>query len=438
MVWSQLVNMVSDNVTFVSRSVSFCLFIPQKIIFKGNIFDILCFFSNFVAIINALAERMNTKKMNSVTVRKVSTKKDLDAFVQFPLDLYKGCKQYIPDLNDDVRNSFNPKKNHGLSFTEVQAFIAERDGVTVGRIAGIINTRANTKWNIKCVRFSYIDFIDDMEVSAALLQTVAEWGKERGMDVMQGPLGITDFDKEGMLIEDFDREGSMIEIYNYAYYPKHMKAHGFDKVVDWVQIRVKVPETVPARYARVARLSKEMYNLTVKKISHRDGMGKGGHRLFDLMNQSFAPLFGYSEFSPRQVDFFLKNYVPHCDMDLIPLIENDKGELVGAAVTMGSLNKALRKAQGKLLPWGWVHLLKSLYFKNEDTANLMLVAVRPDMQGLGVNALIFDDLIPIYNKKGYKYAETGPQLEDNVKELSQWKPLNPETIKRRRCFGKSI
>ena len=243
--------------SFLSQEVYLFAFLVSKKIFSKAISLIFYdFFSNFVAIITALAERMNPNKMNSVTVRKVSNKKDLDAFVQFPLDLYRGCKQYIPDLNDDVRNSFNPNKNHGLSFTEVQAFIAERDGVVVGRIAGIINTRANTKWNVKCVRFGYIDFIDDMEVSAALLQTVAEWGKERGMEVIQGPLGITDFDKEGMLIEDFDREGSMIEIYNYAYYPEHMKAHGFDKVVDWVQIRVKVPETVPARYARVARLSK--------------------------------------------------------------------------------------------------------------------------------------------------------------------------------------
>lgn len=376
--------------------------------------------------------------MGQVTVRKVTTNKDLDNFVKFPIELYAGNEQFVPEMSSDVRGSFDPRKNHGLSFTEVQAFIAEKDGKVVGRIAGIINTRANKKWNTKVVRFSYIDFIDDLEVSEALLNTVVEWGKERGMTEIQGPLGITDFDKEGMLVEDFDRLGSMIDIYNYPYYPKHMEAHGYSKVVDWVQIRVEIPQEVPARYERVARLSKEMYGLRVKKVTLKEAYNGEGRRLFDLMNMAYAPLFGYSSFTPRQIDFFLKMYLPIADMEMIPFVENEKGELVAAAVTMASMSKALQKSKGKMVPFGWWHMLKALKFRHEDTANMMLIAVRPDMQGLGVNALIFDDLIPIYNKKGYRYAETGPQLEDNVKELSQWKPMNPEVIKRRRCFGKKF
>ncbi|MBR5466773.1 MAG: N-acetyltransferase [Bacteroidaceae bacterium] len=376
--------------------------------------------------------------MSDIIVKKVETKHDLDEFVRFPLDLYAGNEQFVPEMASDVRNSFNPDKNHGLSFTEVQAFIAVDGKKTVGRIVGIINKRANTKWNTQVVRFGYIDFIDDLRVSKALLDTVVEWGRERGMTEIQGPLGITDFDKEGMLVEDFDREGSMIDIYNYPYYPKHMEAHGYSKVVDWVQIRVAIPKEVPARYARVAKLSKEMYGLTVKKVSLKEAYNGEGHRLFELMNVAYAPLFGYSSFTPRQIDFFLKTYLPLADMDLIPIVENEKGEMVAAAVTMASMSQALRKSKGKLLPFGWWHMLKALKLKHEETANLMLIAVRPDMQGLGVNALIFDDLIPVYNRKGYKYAETGPQLEDNVKELSQWKPLNPEVIKRRRCFSKKL
>lgn len=376
--------------------------------------------------------------MGKVCVRKVTTKKDLNSFVKFPLEIYSGTEQFVPEMASDVRSSFDPEKNHGLSFTEVQAFIAEIDGKTVGRIAGIINKRANQKWQSNVVRFGYVDFIDDIEVSKALLDTVLEWGKERGMDEIQGPLGITDFDKEGMLLEDFDRMGSMIDIYNHPYYPKHMELHGYEKVVDWVQIRVEIPKEVPAKYARVARLSKEMYGLKVKKVTKQEMYDGEGRRLFELMNAAYAPLFGYSSFTPRQIDFFLKMYLPLADMDLIPIVENDKGEMVAAAVTMASMSHALRKSKGRLFPLGWWHLLKALKIKHEDTVNLMLIAVRPDMQGLGVNALIFDDLIPIYNKKGYKYAETGPQLEYNVKELSQWSPLNPETLKRRRCFGKKI
>ncbi len=376
--------------------------------------------------------------MGNVCIKSVSTRKDLEKFIKFPITLYAGNGQFVPEMANDVRDSFNPDKNHGLSFTEVQAFIAERDGKVVGRIAGIINTRANKKWNSSVVRFGYIDFIDDLEVSKALLDTVVEWGRERGMTEIQGPLGITDFDKEGMLVEDFDRMGSMIDIYNYPYYPKHMEAHGYSKITDWVQIRVEIPSEVPQRYARVAKLSSEMYGLKVRKVTLQEAYNGEGRRVFDLMNQAYAPLFGYSSFTPNQVDYFLKMYLPVADMELIPLVENDKGELVAAAVTMASMSKALQKSKGKLFPVGWWHMFKALKLKHEDTVNMMLIAVRPDMQGLGVNALIFNDLIPVYNKKGYKYAETGPQLEDNVKELSQWKPLNPEILKRRRCYGMKI
>ncbi len=376
--------------------------------------------------------------MGNVCIKSVSTRKDLEKFIKFPITLYAGNGQFVPEMANDVRDSFNPDKNHGLSFTEVQAFIAERDGKVVGRIAGIINSRANKKWNSSVVRFGYIDFIDDLEVSKALLDTVVEWGRERGMTEIHGPLGITDFDKEGMLVEDFDRMGSMIDIYNYPYYPKHMEAHGYSKITDWVQIRVEIPSEVPQRYARVAKLSSEMYGLKVRKVTLQEAYNGEGRRVFDLMNQAYAPLFGYSSFTPNQVDYFLKMYLPVADMELIPLVENDKGELVAAAVTMASMSKALQKSKGKLFPVGWWHMFKALKLKHEDTVNMMLIAVRPDMQGLGVNALIFNDLIPVYNKKGYKYAETGPQLEDNVKELSQWKPLNPEILKRRRCYGMKI
>ncbi len=376
--------------------------------------------------------------MGNVCIKSVSTRKDLEEFIKFPITLYAGNGQFVPEMANDVRDSFNPDKNHGLSFTEVQAYIAERDGKVVGRIAGIINSRANKKWNSSVVRFGYIDFIDDLEVSKALLDTVVEWGRERGMTEIQGPLGITDFDKEGMLVEDFDRMGSMIDIYNYPYYPKHMEAHGYSKITDWVQIRVEIPSEVPQRYARVAKLSSEMYGLKVRKVTLQEAYNGEGRRVFDLMNQAYAPLFGYSSFTPNQVDYFLKMYLPVADMELIPLVENDKGELVAAAVTMASMSKALQKSKGKLFPVGWWHMFKALKLKHEDTVNMMLIAVRPDMQGLGVNALIFNDLIPVYNKKGYKYAETGPQLEDNVKELSQWKPLNPEILKRRRCYGMKI
>ena len=363
----------------------------------------------------------------------------MDDFVRLPRTIYAGNPCYVPDLGADIRDTFDPRKNAGLDFTDIQPFVAyDGEGRAVGRIAGIINRRANQKWGTRNVRFGFIEFTDDARVSAALLHAVEQWGRERGMTRIEGPMGIFDFDKEGMLVEDFDRMGSMVTIYNPPYYPRHLEALGYTKEVDWVQVSVEVPREVPAKYARVARLSGEMFGLHVRKLTTREVKQGYGRKVFQLLNAAYAPLFGYTELSDRQIDDYLKRYIPLLDWQLLPVVENEQGELVGVAITMPSLSHALRKANGRLLPWGWLHLIRALKWKREGKAELFLIAVRPDYQGLGVNALFFVDLIPIYNRYGFTHAETGPQLEDNVKELSQWKPLNPTLGKRRRCYGKSL
>lgn len=378
--------------------------------------------------------------MENISIKKVETKREMDDFVKFTNWLYADCPYYVPDLEMDIRNTFNPRKNAGLEYSVLQPFIAYNEaGKPVGRIAGIINYRANQKWQTKNVRFGFIDFIDDLEVSAALLKTVEQWGKEHGMDYIQGPMGIFDFDKEGMLIEDFDKLGSMITIYNYPYYPRHMEALGYEKEVDWVQICIEVPKEIPTKYARVTQLSKEMFGLHVKKLTNDDVTNHGyGRKVFELLNTAYAPLFGYTELSDKQVDMYVKRYFPLIDKQMLPVIQNENEEVIGVAITMGSLSHALQKAKGKLFPLGWYHLVRALKWKKEEKAELLLIAVRPDYQGLGVNALFFDDLIPVYNERHFKWAETGPQLEDNVKELTQWKPLHPTLTKRRRCYKKKL
>ncbi|MBQ8265059.1 MAG: N-acetyltransferase [Bacteroides sp.] len=378
--------------------------------------------------------------MKDLTIKKVTTKREMNDFVEFPETIYKDCPYYVPDLELDVRNMFNPKKNAGLECSEIQAFVAYDSNVhPVGRIAGIINHRANEKWKTQNVRFGFFDFVDDLEVSSALLEAVIQWGKERNMTRIQGPMGITDFDKEGMLIEDFDRLGSMNTYYNYAYYPQHMEALGYEKEVDWVQVRIQIPSETPTKYARVARLSKEMFDLKVKKITDKDITRRGyGHKIFQLLNTAYSPIFGFTEFTDRQIDDFIKMYLGLVDKRLVTVVENEKDEVIGVAVSMCSLSHALRNSGGKLFPFGWYHLLKALKWKPEPMADLLLIAVRPDYQMLGVNALFFNDLIPIYNRQGIEWAETGPQLEDNVRELTQWKPLNPTFIKRRRCYKKEL
>jgi GNAT superfamily N-acetyltransferase len=377
--------------------------------------------------------------MNTVKVKQVHDHRTMNDFVHIVDSIYENCPQYVPDLESDVRKLFNSRKNPGLEFSDIQAFVAYQNEQPVGRVVGIVNGKANQKWKVRNVRFSMIEFIDDMTVSSALLKAVEEWGKTKGMDALQGPLGITDFDKEGMLVEDFDMLGSMNTIYNPDYYPRHMEAYGLAKEVDWLQVRIDIPQDIPARYAHVAQYAREQIGLRVVKLTVKEVFQLGyGKKVFALLNECYQPIFGFSTLSEKQMNTFINKYLRLIDLNLIPVILNDRQEVVGVAITMGSLSMAMQKAGGRLLPMGWYHLLKALKWKREDHAEMLLIAVRPDYQGLGVNAMFFNDLIPIYNNYGFKWAETGPQLEDNVRELSQWKPLHPQFVKRRRCYKKNI
>lgn len=376
--------------------------------------------------------------MGKIEVVKAESKREMDDFIRLPYYIYENCAQYVPDLEREIRNLFN-QKNPAREFAQIQPFVAYRDGVYVGRIVGIINRKANERWKTHNVRFSLIEFEDDLEVSKALIEAVSEWGQSQGMDAIHGPLGITDFDKEGMLMEDFDLMGSMNTVYNLEYYPRHMEALGFEKEVDWVQIRINIPQEIPARYARTAQYAREQIGLRVVKLNRNaKNLQDCVRKVFELFNEAYASIFGFSEISMEQADMFLDKYLSLIDLNLIPIVLNEKDEIVGVAVTMGSLSKAMRKANGKLWPLGWWPLLKALKWRPEDNAEMLLVAVRPDYQGLGVNALFFDDLIPVYNEYGFQWAETGPQLEDNMRELTQWKPLKPVFVKRRRCFKKRL
>ena len=377
--------------------------------------------------------------MMGVEVVKIRCKRELDDFVRLPYRIYQDCPQYVPDLESDIRDLLHPHKNPAFEFSLIQPFVAYRDHTPVGRIVGIINRKANKRWHTRNVRFSMIEFIDDKEVSAALTDAVCQWGKSYGMDTIEGPMGVTDFDKEGMLVEDFHLTGTMSTIYNPAYYPRHMEALGFTKQVDWVQIRISIPDTVPPRYSRTAQYVREQMGLSVVKLTNDDINKRGyGRKVFDLLNDAYAPIFGFSELSEQQADLFMKKYLRIINKKMIPIVINAKREIVGVAITMGSMTRAMQKAHGRWWPLGWWHLLKAMKWKREGSAEMLLIAVRPDYQGMGVNALFFDDLIPLYNQYGFHWAETGPQLEDNVKELSQWKPLKPEFVKRRRCYKKLI
>lgn len=375
---------------------------------------------------------MNT---SNISICKVDSRRELKDFARFANRLYKDCPQYIPEMESEIESSLQSPTEGA----EVQAFMAYRDGKPVGRVLAIDNQKANKKWKTRIVRFSMLDFIDDTAVTNALLRAVEEWGARRGLDTIQGPLGLTDFDKEGMLVEDFDLMGTISTLYNYRYYPVHMERLGFEKAADWLQIRATLPDKLPDRYLKTAKLANELFHLKLNVLSRHQILKQGwGIKVFQLFNTAYAPLFGFASLSEAQTRDFISKYLPLTDPRLIPVVTNEKGEVVCAAVAMGSLSNAMRHAHGRLLPFGWFHLLKALKFRHEDLAELLLIGVRPDYQGSGVTSLVFTHLYSTLRQLGFKFVETGPQLETNMKELSQWKYLDARYVKRRRCYTKAI
>lgn len=379
--------------------------------------------------------------MAKITIREVETKKELKKFIRFNYELYKNNPYSVPDLYEDMLNTFS-NKNAAMEFCKAKYFLAYNEkGEIVGRVAGIINEKANKKWERKTVRFGWIDFIDDIEVSKALLDKVEQWGRENGMTEMQGPLGFTDMDAEGMLIEGFEELSTMATIYNYPYYPVHMEKLGFEKDADWIEMRLTVPrETgLPERLKRIAEIVMEKYNLSIKKYTSSKKIAKDyGQDIFKLINEAFSPLFGYSELSQKQIDQYIKMFLPFLDLKLISLITEADGKLIGVGISMPSLSRALQKAKGKLFPFGWFHLLKALKWEKPKDLDLMLVAIKPEYQNKGVNSILFYDLLPIYIEEGYEYVETNVELETNTKVQSQWIYFERRQHKRRRCFKKEL
>lgn len=375
----------------------------------------------------------------SVNIVKVENKRQLKNFIEFGYSLYKNNPYYVPELYGDVMNTLRKDRNSAFEFCEADYFLAYRDGKIVGRIAVIINSRANEKWNTKAARFGWVDFIDDNEVVDALFATAEKWARERGMNELQGPLGFTDFDPEGMLIEGFDRLGTMATIYNYPYYPEHMKRLGYIKDVDWIEYLMFVPEKNWDKAVRVSAIVQRKYNLRYVETKSRSELArKYGKAVFQLLNESYSELYGFVALSEKQIDQFIKLYLPFVDLRLISLVVDQDDNLVAVGISIYSLAEALQKAKGKLLPFGWWHLLKALFIKPPKRLDFLLVAVKPEYQSKGVFAMLFSKLLGNFIDMKLVDVESNPELEDNKKMLSQWDDFDKDQHKRRRAFKKNL
>lgn len=375
----------------------------------------------------------------AVTIKPVKTHKELKQFIRFNYEMYKDNPYSVPDLYEDMLGTLDPKRNAAFEFCDAEYFLAIRDEKIVGRVAAIINRRANEKWNVNAVRFGWIDFIDDEEVSKALLDTVERWGRERGMTQVQGPLGFTDFDAEGMLIEGFDRLSTMATIYNYPYYPVHMEKWGYEKEADWIEFLIKIPNDVPDKIKRIAGMVGKRFELKVTKASsNRELERRYGQEIFDLVNKCYSPLYGYSPLTNKQIEQYIKMYLPLVNRDMIALITDKNDKLVGVGISIASLSEALQKAKGRLFPFGWFHILKALFIKRPTRLDFLIVAIDPEYQGKGVNAMIMNEIHPNYVKMGFKEVESNPELEENNKVQAQWELFEKEQHKRRRAYKKEI
>lgn len=378
-------------------------------------------------------------KPMSVEIRKVLTRSQLKAFVNFPETLYRNNPYYVPPLVFDQMDTLDQKKGAAQEFCDSALYMAYRDGKPVGRVAAIVNHKANEQWNHKEVRFGWYDFIDDPEVSQALMDKVYEFGREHGMESVVGPLGFTDFDPEGMLVEGFDRLNTMALIYNYPYYNDHMVRMGFGKDTDWVEYKLFMEEKLPERLDRIARIVQQRTNVHVRKLTRKIIRKEGyGTKVFRLINECYKDLYNFTVLPDHMAKKYLDFYLSILDLRYLVMLENDKDELVAFGITMPSLARALQKSRGKLFPFGWWHLAKSMFIKHEEGIEMLLIGVRPDYQNTGINSLLFNYLFPFMQKQGVKWAETNAVLETNIKNQGQMEQFAHECVKRRRSYIKPL
>ena len=370
-----------------------------------------------------------------VSIKEVSNKKELRQFVKFPFKLYEGDSCWVPPLIFDDLRTFNKKKNPSLKQNIVAYFLAYKDGKIAGRIAAIISPRANERWNNKLARFGWIEFIDDEEVSSALLKAVENWGKQQGMEGVHGPLGLTDFDPEGLLVEGFEQIATIINPYNKSYYARHLEESGYQKSADWLQYKFNASQPVPEKVKRINALIREKYKLRVCIFKSKKQIMNHAEKLFDTINMAFENLYGYAKINSEEIQYYIRNYITFVRPELVCFVFDENENVVGFGISMPSLSRAFQKAKGRLFPFGFIHIWKALH--KYDEIDLYFNGVLPEWQHRGVHSLYYVAMNESYIEHGVKTAVSSQQLEDNVNAVGIWDNYEKEFFSRRRCYVKN-
>jgi len=371
-----------------------------------------------------------------VIIKEVTTLRELRAFIRFPNRLYRGNPYWVPSLFMDDYQTFRRDKNPAFDYCEARYWLAYRGREIVGRIAGIYNGEHVEKWQQPYMRFGWPDFVDDPDVSAALFQQVESWAKEKGLTAVHGPLGFTDLDREGMLVEGFDEVGTMATFYNYPYYPAHLEKLGYVKDVDWMEYEIVVPPEINPTIARIADVMLRRYNLRYLEAKSKKDILPYVHQVFELLNEAYQHLYGVVPLTERQIDYYKEMYFGLISPEFVPIVLDEHDRVVAFGITMPSLSKALQKSDGQLLPFGWFHLLRAM--RKMDRADLYLIGVHPEYQGKGVNAIMMNAINEVFVRRGITRAESNPELETNQNVQGQWKYYETRQHKRRRCFIKHL
>ena len=375
----------------------------------------------------------------SIEIRPVRTRSELKKFVNFPEKLYRDNPYYVPPLVFDQMDTLDQEKGAAQEFCDSELYLAYKDGELAGRVAAIVNHKANEQWNHKEVRFGWYDFIEDKEVAQALMDKVYEFGRKFQMESVVGPLGFTDFDPEGMLVEGYDQLSTMALIYNYPYYIDYLNEMGFGKDADWIEYIVTVPTEMPERWPRLAAIIEQRANVHVRQLTRKIIRKEDyGHKVFRCINECYKDLYNFTVLPDHMAEKYLGFYLSILDLRFLSMVENEKGELVAFGISMPSIVKALQKTRGKLFPFGWWPLLKAMFIKHGEMAELLLIGVRPDYQNSGVNSLVFMDMFRKFNAMGIKHCESNAVLETNLKNQGQFREFNPVSKKRRRSYIKKL